>query len=104
MPPLGVSKGGHQATQGIGQVELRVVAIQRAYEAPGQEVVVGDVPLSVRAFWSEVGAVNLVGAHPHWEGLFQRYMGRGLEPQISIRSSSRVFLSVCSICMHTSVH
>jgi hypothetical protein len=68
------------------------------------EELVGAIPLSVRAFWSEVGAVNFVGAHPHWEGLFQRYMIRGLEPQISIRSSSRVFLSVCSICMHTSVH
>ena len=44
------------------------------------EELVGAIPLSVRAFWSEVGAVNFVGAHPHWEELFQRYRGRGLEP------------------------
>ena len=44
------------------------------------EELVGAIPLSVRAFWSEVGAVNLVGAHPHWEELFQQYMVGGLEP------------------------
>jgi len=44
------------------------------------EELVGAIPLSVRAFWSEVGAVNLVGAHPRWEELFQRHMIRGLEP------------------------
>ena len=43
-PTLGVSKGGHQAALRVSQVELRAVAIQRAQEPPGQEVV-GDVPL-----------------------------------------------------------
>jgi hypothetical protein len=44
------------------------------------EELVGAIPLSVRAFWSEVGAVNLVGEHSRWEELFQRYTPRELEP------------------------
>jgi len=44
------------------------------------EELTGTLPLSLRAFYSEVGTVNFVGTHPDWEERFRAYITQGLEP------------------------
>ncbi len=40
----------------------------------------GLMPLSLRAFYREVGGVNFVGRHPAWEQLFEAHRTHGIVP------------------------
>ncbi len=44
------------------------------------ETLVGPLPLSIRAFYSEVGEVNFFGKHPLWEQVFKRERPLGYPP------------------------
>ena len=44
------------------------------------ERLAGPLPLSIRAFYSEVGEINFFGRHPSWEQLFERERPRGQPP------------------------
>ena len=66
------------------------LAIQPARSAPPSqniakqlqdfEELAGPIPLSIRAFYSEVGEVNFFGRHLFWEQLFERGRPQGLPP------------------------
>jgi hypothetical protein len=44
------------------------------------EALAGPLPLSIRAFYCEVGEVNFFGRHLVWEQLFQQTRSQGLAP------------------------
>ncbi|HYL44357.1 MAG TPA: hypothetical protein VEU97_13300 [Ktedonobacteraceae bacterium] len=52
-----------------------IVSLVEAFEQQA-----GPLPLSLRAFYLEVGSVNFVGTHPHWEKLLEEYNPYHLVP------------------------
>jgi hypothetical protein len=81
---------GYEWMSELPQADLDWIALQPApYTPPPEEIttsierfeeMAGPLPLSLKAFYSEVGGVNFVGRHPIWEEYFREYTPRGLEP------------------------